>query len=86
MSIENKQVLMDKLLITAKEFRLGKEGQASESLRECIDLLMPMMMQLPPTETTLYLSTILDAQERHDWLSVADGLEYELLSLIAEQP
>jgi hypothetical protein len=86
MSIENKQVLMDKLLITAKEFRLGKEGQASESLRECIDLLMPMMMQLPSAETKLYLSTILDAQERHDWLSVADGLEYELLSLIAEQP
>jgi hypothetical protein len=82
MSMTNKQLLMDKLLIAAKEFRLGKEGQANESLRECIDLLTPMMQQLP-AEISPYLCAILEAQERHDWLAVADGIEYEILKLLS---
>ncbi len=83
MSMANKQLLMDRLLIAAKEFRLGKEGQANESLRECIDLLTPMMQQLPP-DINPYLCAILEAQERHDWLGVADGIEYEVLKLISK--
>jgi hypothetical protein len=80
----NRQTLIEKLRLTANAFRLGKEGQACESFRECIDLLAPMMSQLPAAELTTYMSAILAAQERHDWLAVADGLEYELILLLSK--
>lgn len=86
MSIDSKDILAEKLRLTAHAFRLGKEGQASESFRECIDLLAPLMVQLPAAELTAYMTAILGAQERHDWLAVADGLEYKLLPLLIAQP
>lgn len=75
--------LQDTLRQTAYLFRLGKEAQASVELRLCLDKIDKFNpdLALNPTFQQM-LPLMLQAQEQHDWLSLADYLEYELIDLI----
>lgn len=75
--------LIAKLIATAHKFRLGREAEASQQFRECLNLLEPILKSAPQAdEITLILPAILAAQERYDWLALADYLEYELPSML----
>lgn len=70
------------LINTAHQFRLGHEAEASLLLRQCIDEIEkdhPEIIQ--QSEFGQILSPMLQAQERQDWLALADYLEYELPQL-----
>lgn len=62
-------------------FRLGREGEGSNALVKFIDGLAPVLESnsalLGPDEAAL-LSEIMAAQQRGDYLFVADLLEYLL--------
>ncbi|MGL5028310.1 MAG: hypothetical protein ACRC6P_20385 [Shewanella oncorhynchi] len=76
-------VLTIKLISTATKFRLGYEADGSHDFAHCIDQLKPLLPELTNTETVLQLfSEMLAAQERHDWLALADSLEYDLPLLL----
>lgn len=66
---------------TAESFRLGMEGQGSQALVELIDGLSLNLIGLRQ-EDIAALNTILvralEAQQRKDFLYVADMLEYRL--------
>ncbi|MFB2659247.1 hypothetical protein [Shewanella mangrovisoli] len=75
--------LEEQLRQTAHLFRLGKEAQASVELRNCLELIQndySEIMQLATFQQIL--PQMLQAQEQHDWLNLADYLEYELMALI----
>jgi hypothetical protein len=75
--------IQDTLRQTAHLFRLGKEAQASVELRLCLDKInkfYPDLTLNPRFQQMLPL--MLQAQEQHDWLGLADYLEYELIELI----
>lgn len=75
--------LQDSLQKTASLFRLGKEAMASVELRLCLDAIDENCPELV-RDTTFQqiLPSMLQAQEQHDWLSLADYLEYELIELV----
>ncbi|MGI2024266.1 hypothetical protein SAMN05421840_101393 [Shewanella morhuae] len=76
-------VLMMKLISTASKFRLGYEADGSHDFAHCIDLLKPVLPELTNVKTVaLLFREMLAAQERHDWLSLADSLEYDLPLLL----
>ncbi len=64
-----------------RSFRLGMNGQASESLVKFIDCLTSALQKnaaaLGSAETHL-INAIFEAQSRGDYLYLADLLEYEL--------
>ena len=75
--------LVMKLITTASKFRLGYEADGSHDFSNCIDLLKPLLPGLTNAVTVVQLfSEMLAAQERHDWLSLADSLEYDLPLLL----
>ncbi|MEL4250750.1 hypothetical protein AAEH72_07005 [Shewanella xiamenensis] len=79
-----KQSLEDMLCQASHSFRLGKEAQASVEFRLCLDSIEkhhPELMQLPSFQQML--APMLQAQEQHDWLNLADYLEYELIALVS---
>lgn len=86
MTEQYKVPLTDTLISTAHKFRFGKEAEAAQALRQCIDRLEPLSSQLPQATFMAYMSAILAAQERYDWLAIADTLEYELVQLLAQHP
>lgn len=66
---------------TVESFRLGMEGQGSQALVELIDSLSQSLIGLrqedmAPLNTVLVQA--LEAQQRKDYLYVADVLEYRL--------
>ena len=69
------------LLEVIESFRLGREGQGSAALSKAIDLIM-LKMQQHAAELTqddvVLINEVLAAQERGDYLFVADILEYKL--------
>ncbi|MCL1090784.1 hypothetical protein L2744_14500 [Shewanella profunda] len=75
--------LQDSLSQTAHLFRLGQEAQASVELRLCLDLIEKHCPEIIQNSTfRQILPLMLQAQEQHDWLNLADYLEYELMALI----
>ncbi|MXR69483.1 hypothetical protein GNT65_12505 [Shewanella sp. JBTF-M18] len=67
---------------TAHLYRLGHEAEASVALRQCIDEMeknYPEVIKRPTFGQII--SPMLQAQERQDWLALADYLEYELPQL-----
>ena len=77
------EVLIMKLILTASKFRLGYEADGSHDFAHCIDQLKPLLPELTNAETVVALfRDMLAAQERHDWLSLADSLEYDLPLLL----
>ncbi|QSX28987.1 hypothetical protein JYB88_12065 [Shewanella cyperi] len=79
-------ILIPKLISTAHKLRLGQEADGSRDFGACIDLLTGILPELQDTKAVMALfQTMLAAQERHDWLALADCLEYEL-PLLLQQP
>ncbi|MCG9737605.1 hypothetical protein L1D32_05495 [Shewanella insulae] len=67
----------------ARSFRLGQEAEGSQRLREGLDLLEPLLSSHPQAQLIFQLiPNMLAAQERHDWLGLADYLEHELCALL----
>lgn len=72
-------ILNPKLISTAHKLRLGHEADGSHDFRECIDLINDVLTEMQNTVAVMTLfQDMLAAQERHDWLALADCLEYEL--------
>ena len=72
----------------SKLFRLGMEAFGSAKLRQAIDLLVVALPQLSP-EASLQVQNLLvealAAQERRDFLLLADFLEYEIVPLLQRE-
>jgi len=69
----------------SRHFRLGMEAQGCLALVMCIDKLQPLLFDLPVDTTQQmmgFLEKALSAQERKDYLLVADLLEYEIAPLL----
>ena len=82
MSTES-QRLHIQLMTIARLFRLGKEIEASATLKQSLDCLIDMIPNHSNKEAILALVPhMLNAQESHDWLNLADTLEHELVPLI----
>ena len=70
------------LINTAQLYRLGHEAEASVALRQCIDEIEKRYPEIiRQASFGQILSPMLQAQERQDWLALADYLEYELPQL-----
>ncbi|MBB1428734.1 hypothetical protein H5181_20090 [Shewanella sp. SG44-2] len=78
---------MDSLSFLAKEtadlYRLGRESSASAKYKFFIDEIESVLHDLPFSEPMhLLLDEMLKAQDRGDWFSLADYIEYELISCL----
>jgi len=72
------------LLECAHAYRLGQEAKAAANWHQCLELLEQLLPQLTNlTEFNQLLPHMLAAQERQDFLGLADDIEYELQPLIA---
>lgn len=83
------QELIDKLINTAHHFRLGQEADGSKKLRECLNIIEPIIETLDADAKSQIFNIIppmLTAQENQDWLALADFLEYEIPTLLQKQP
>lgn len=79
------QRLQESLTEAASAFRLGREGEASEALTALVDALVATLSQASPNDLallTVLLPEILAAQDRQDFLQIADLLEYRLAPLL----
>lgn len=82
MNLEKQNYLRKQLITTAHSFRLGREAEGSENLLICINEIERQHHQILQPEFKYLLHSMLKAQENHDWLSLADYLEYELPPLL----
>ncbi len=68
---------------TASLFRLGQEGKANAQYQQIIGQVQAWITASKNKEAYMpVLTQLLNAQERKDWLDLADTLEYELTALI----
>ncbi|WP_394200687.1 hypothetical protein [Shewanella waksmanii] len=82
-NIQTKNLLVSQLLITSQHFRLSKEVLGSQSFSKCLDMLETIFEEDNNiSNIELLLPKMLEAQERQDWLGLADTLEYELVPLL----
>ncbi len=66
-------------------FRLGQEAQAALEWRSCIiQLEQQYPTLLRNTTFQQILPLMLQAQERHNWLGLADYIEFELIELLEQ--
>ncbi|QDF67718.1 hypothetical protein FJQ87_14465 [Shewanella sp. SNU WT4] len=63
----------------AYDYRCGNEGLANAAYLTCINLMQAHYQAQPTAELLTIMQSLLSAQERQDWLGLADTLEYELL-------
>jgi len=78
--------LRNRLNESIRFFRLGMEAHGSDRLRRVIDLLLVELPKLSETEyrdIQICLSQVLAAQERRDFLLVADLLEFQIAPLFS---
>ena len=68
----------------AHSYRLGMNGQASADLTALLDGLIAFCARSPETSARLAptLGALSAAQQRGDWLALADALEYELAPVL----
>lgn len=69
----------------SRPFRLGMEAQGCLALVSCIDQLQPLLSSFPghiAQQLISFLEVALLAQERKDYLLVADMLEHEIAPLL----
>jgi hypothetical protein len=69
----------------ASLFRLGRDVEGAVAMVELFGRCMPTFdgAQVPVQQQwAKTLTTMLDCQERQDWLSLADYLEYEVVELL----
>jgi len=85
MKLDINNALVPKLISTAHKLRLGHEADGSHDLGECLDVINGILSELQDTASLMVLfQDMLTAQERHDWLALADCLEYELPLLLLQ--
>jgi hypothetical protein len=60
-------------------FRLGCDVEGALRMIELFDAVLP---HAEPEAGAVLLQAMLDAQQRQDWLALADYLEYELLAVL----
>tara|TARA_R110002126_G_scaffold7571_16_gene37094 strand:- start:731 stop:979 length:249 start_codon:yes stop_codon:yes gene_type:complete len=78
-----KSKIITQLVTTSNLFRLGKEAEAAKQFHLCIDLLESELAAHKNRRSIIsLLPQILAAQERNDWLSLADFLEYDLVEML----
>ncbi|MBV7314761.1 hypothetical protein [Shewanella sp. NIFS-20-20] len=66
----------------ANDYRCGNEGFANVHYLACLDVIQAYYQAQPGDELLAIMRYLLEAQERQDWLGMADTLEYELLSFL----
>ncbi|MGI2172339.1 hypothetical protein ACROAE_19495 [Shewanella sp. MF05960] len=76
-------ILVSQLVKTSNLMRSGKEAEAAQQFHKCIDLLETELISHRNQQSIInILPLILAAQERNDWLSLADFLEYDLVEML----
>ncbi|MCL1040849.1 hypothetical protein ACNPKB_10575 [Shewanella marisflavi] len=74
--------IIESFINTAHLYRLGHEAEGSAALRQCIDEIEKQYPEIiRQASFGQIISPMLQAQERQDWLALADYLEYELPQL-----
>ena len=69
-------------------FRLGRDVEAALRIVEVFVGLIKALVGCPPDvarQCPVVLNALLQAQERQDWLGLADTLEVDLLQLLAQE-
>lgn len=69
------------LLRCAHAFRLGQEALAASLWQDIISALAANHGLMANSDFIALLPQMLAAQERKDWLGLADNIEYELLDI-----
>ena len=71
---------------TVRHFRLGMEAAGNESFVGFVDALMGVLANPKPEDEALaaWFPEIVSAQERGDFLRVADLLEFEVRRFLAD--
>lgn len=79
--------ISQKLDEVARGYRLGMEGHGSVKLVQLIEMLLPELTDLPPTNLiplNHLLTQSMEALSRRDYLFVADLLEFPIKDAIDE--
>jgi hypothetical protein len=79
--------ISQKLDEVARGYRLGMEGHGSVKLVQLIEMLLPELTDLPPTNLISLnhlLTQSMEALSRRDYLFVADLLEFPIKDAIVE--
>jgi hypothetical protein len=69
-------------------FRLGRDVEAALWVVEIFEGLMKVLPSWTPSlarQCSVVMDALLQAQERQDWLGLADTLEVDLLQLLAQE-
>lgn len=82
MDNQEKTELIQLLIFTAHQFRLAREAEGLDHFKLCIDEIEKKQFYMMKEEFEILQYSMLTAMERHDWLSLADDIEYELPMLI----
>jgi len=88
MDKEVKTKLTDSLKQTALLFRIGCIGAANKSLVDTIDILDRYFAHTEngiPEQAQLASLYALEAQQKHDYLFLADILEHQIANMLEEQ-
>lgn len=84
--VSNPDPLRSALMTTVSSFRVGMTSRGNDALVKFVTLLQARLdgagTDAAATPFLPYLGAIIQAQERGDWLRVADLLEFELLPLL----
>ncbi len=79
---DDRELCLQRLGSAARAFRVGMEAQANEEFVSFVDLVIPLLGRPSHAEAALELAPVLPevvaAQQRGDFLRVADLLEYEI--------
>ncbi len=68
-------------------FRLGREVEAAVLMVELLGSASDLLVRAPKVlqaQFAALFSALLAAQQRQDWIALADSLEYELVNLIEQ--
>jgi hypothetical protein len=81
----NTTAIREEAISIATSLRLGKNIEISEKIITLTHLFSSLALSLSPEQLgTLQalLSQLLAAQERQDWLGMADDLEYDIIDFL----
>ncbi len=80
---------LERLVRSAEfSFRLGLEGRGSAALADLVDRLGPLLASRAGLAARVapHLGALVAAQERGDWIGLADGLGHEFLPALLGEP
>ena len=77
--------LINTLTKAGQLFRTAREGNANALYASCVESLLSHGTHVAKQQDfVLIMKSILEAQERQDWISVADSIEFELPIILNE--